>query len=357
MTPEIVITVGLPGSGKSTLVKDLVAQGYFRVNRDEIGGTLTSPQAPIYQYLWRAYTQGGVRRFVIDNTYLIPEHRAVLLQVAKELGLPVRVLWLKTTLEQAQVFAARRQIQKLGRLLRPHEYKEAGKTDPGMFPPGVQYKFAKDGVPPTLAEGFVSIEEIEVETVWGPDYTNKAIILDLDGTVRTTDTGIPWPRKPEEVKLIPGRAAILKEWQEAGYLILGATNQSGIDRSPKDPKYVSEADVVACIQRTNDLLALNTPIDVLYSTDRGGPPQSFYRKPMPGMGVALIEKYKLCPSCCTFVGDMTTDKTFAERCGFQFQWDHHFFREKPVGGNIFESGNSSGAAKPRGLGRLAISRD
>lgn len=355
MTPEIVITVGLPGSGKSTIVKDLVAQGYYRINRDEIGGTLTSLDSPLYLHLAAAYKQGE-RRFVLDNTYLVLEHRRVLMAAALLLGLPVRVLWLQTTLEQAQVFAARRQIQKLGRLLRPHEYKEAGKTDPGMFPPGVQYKFAKDGVPPTLAEGFSSIEEIEVETVWGPEYTNKAIIIDLDGTVRTTDTGIPWPRKPEEVKIIPGRAAILKEWQEAGYLILGATNQSGIDRDPKDPKYVSEADVVACIQRTNDLLALDTPIDVLYSTDRGGPPQSFYRKPMPGMGVAFIEKYKLCPSCCTFVGDMTTDKTFAERCGFQFAWDHHFFREKSRG-NTFESGDQGGADKPRGLARLLISRD
>lgn len=330
MTPEIVITVGLPGSGKSTYVKALVDQGYFRINRDEIGGTLTVPNAPIYQYLWRAYTQGGVRRFVIDNTYMFPEHRAVVLQVAKELGLPVRVLWLKTTLEQAQVFAARRQIQKLGRLLRPSEYK-AFKDDPGMFPPGVQYKFAKDGTPPSLSEGFTSIEEIEVETVWGPDYTNKAIILDLDGTVRTSTAsimGIPYPRKPEEVQIIPGRATILKEWRDAGYLLLGATNQSGVDRDPRDPKYVSEADVQACIATTCKGLGLD--IDVLYSTDRGGPPQSFWRKPMPGMGVALIEKYKLCPSMCTYVGDMTTDKTFAERCGFQYMHPDYFFREKVV---------------------------
>ena len=326
MTEEIVITVGLPGSGKSTYVKALVDQGYFRVNRDEIGGTLTVPNAPIYQYLWRAYTQGGLRRFVIDNTYLIPEHRAVVLAVAKELGLPVRVLWLKTTLEQAQVFAARRQIQKLGRLLRPHEFKEANKTDPGMFPPGVQYKFAKDGVPPSLSEGFTSIEEIPVETVWGAGYVNKAIILDLDGTIRVTETGIPWPRKPEEVVLIPGRRDLLLRKQREGYKILGATNQSGIDRDPRDPKYVSEADVMACIQKTNDLLALDEPIAVLYSTDRGGPPQSFWRKPMPGMGVADIEKYKLDPAQCVFVGDMTTDKTFAERCGFQFAWDHEFFK-------------------------------
>jgi histidinol phosphatase-like enzyme len=84
--------------------------------------------------------------------------------------------------------------------------------------------------------------------------------------------------------------------------------------------------VQACIQRTNDLLDLDTPIDVLYATDRGGPPQSFWRKPAPGMAVLLIEKYKLDPAQCVFVGDQTSDKTFSERCGFQFTWDHEFFR-------------------------------
>lgn len=326
MTHEIVITVGLPGCGKSTFVKDLVAKGYRRINRDEVGGGVNRTTDPIYTALKVCYDHGE-RQFVIDNTYTRKDARAAVLQVAKSLGLPVRVLWLKVDLPQAQVFAARRQIQKLGRLLRPQEYRDY-RDDPNLFPPGVQYAFQKDFVPPTLDEGFASIEEIEVKTVWGPEYTNRAIILDLDGTVRTTpdEKACPWPRKPEEVILLDGRRDLLRRKQAEGFLLLGATNQSGIDRKPTDDKYVSEADVQACIQRTNDLLNLPVPIDVLYSTDRGGPPQSYFRKPMPGMGVALIEKYKLDPAQCIFVGDAKTDQTFAERCGFQFAWATDFFR-------------------------------
>lgn len=324
MTPEIVITVGIPGCGKSSYVKALTDKGYRRINRDQVGGAMTSADCPIYQALKSCYAAGD-RQFVLDNTFAKLDQRAVVLEVAKSLGLPVRVLLFPVDLAQAQVFAARRQIQRLGRLLRPGEYK-AHADDPNMFPPGVQYVYQKSFVEPTLAEGFSAIETVKVETVWGVEYTNKAIILDLDGTVRVTDTGIPWPRKPEEVHLIPGRRDILLRKQREGFLLLGATNQSGVDRSATDPKYVSETDVVACIQQTNDLLALDTPIDVLYSTDRGGPPQSYWRKPAPGMGVALIEKYKLDPAQCLYVGDQTSDATFAERCGFQFVWDYDFFK-------------------------------
>lgn len=324
MLPEIVITVGLPGSGKSTFVKPLVAQGYHRLNRDEIGGTLASTTAPIYQALRSAYQQ-GVRHFVIDNTFCTPEQRQVLMQVAKEVGLPVRVLWLQTTLEQAQLFAARRQVQKLGRLLRPKEFT-GHRDDPGMFPPGVQYALKKtlDLNPPEMREGFASIEKVLVETVWGAEYRNKAIIVDLDGTVRETKTDCPWPRRIEEVHIIPGSGDILREWRDKGYLLLGATNQSGMDRLSQDPKAVSEAMVQECIQVTCQKLGVD--IDVLYASDRGGVPQSFWRKPAPGMGVVHIEKHKLCPSLCTYVGDMTTDATFAARCGFQFTHATKFFK-------------------------------
>ena len=46
---------------------------------------------------------------------------------------------------------------------------------------------------------------------------------------------------------------------------------------------------------------------------------------MPGLGVAFIEKYKLDSSKCIIVGDIKTDKTIAQRRGFQFQDAEEFF--------------------------------
>ena len=67
-------------------------------------------------------------------------------------------------------------------------------------------------------------------------------------------------------------------------------------------------------------------IEYLFDTSRVPPINSWSRKPMPGMGVTFIEKYKLDPGECIMVGDMTSDKTFATRCGFQFVHAEDFFK-------------------------------
>ena len=43
------------------------------------------------------------------------------------------------------------------------------------------------------------------------------------------------------------------------------------------------------------------------------------------MGVYLIMKYGLDPTKCIFVGDQTTDKTFAKRLGMEYFDEADFF--------------------------------
>lgn len=38
MSKEIIIVMGYPASGKTVLAKEYETQGYYRVNRDELGG-------------------------------------------------------------------------------------------------------------------------------------------------------------------------------------------------------------------------------------------------------------------------------------------------------------------------------
>ncbi|MFA6235404.1 MAG: AAA family ATPase, partial [Bacteroidota bacterium] len=92
---EIVIVAGPPGGGKSTVVKPLIDdRGYFRINRDELGGTL-KPGGIAYQTLLKAF-QDGKRDFVLDNIYATRESRATVIALGKTLGLPVRCIWLET---------------------------------------------------------------------------------------------------------------------------------------------------------------------------------------------------------------------------------------------------------------------
>ena len=40
MSKEIILIMGYPASGKTVLAKEYKSQGYYRINRDELGGSL-----------------------------------------------------------------------------------------------------------------------------------------------------------------------------------------------------------------------------------------------------------------------------------------------------------------------------
>ena len=62
---EVVLIMGLPAAGKSTIAERLAANGYARVNRDEKGGSLDS-LLPVLDTLLAS----GTNRVVLDNTYV-----------------------------------------------------------------------------------------------------------------------------------------------------------------------------------------------------------------------------------------------------------------------------------------------
>ncbi len=321
MSGEIVAIGGPMASGKSTHTDLLVRNGYARINRDEVGGSLKG-DGLVYKLLRELFAKGK-RNFVLDNTYGTVEAREALLAVGQELGLPVRMVWLDATKEQCQFLAALRQVRRYGKLLRKEDYK-AHKDDPNMFPPVAQFAWFKRLVMPDKAEGFTDIEMIPVEITLPPEYKNRALILDYDGTLRTSGHATnPSPTCAAEVQIMDRRKDLLQAKQGEGFILCGASNQSGIAKKPGDPKHIPEQGAIEAFDETNRLLGVD--IDYVYSTERGGVPQSYWAKPMPGMGVHFIEKYKLDPSQCIMVGDMTKDKTFAQRAGFQFCWADEFF--------------------------------
>jgi HAD superfamily hydrolase (TIGR01662 family) len=315
MKKEIVIIMGYNASGKSTLVEDFVKKGYKRLNRDISGGTVDDLAKNADVVL----THGSV---VLDNTYPDVKSRASIIAVGKKHKIPVRCLWLKTSFEDAQLNACLRMVRKTGKLLQPEDFRTI--NDPNLFPPVALFHYRKIFQTPTLKEGFDQIEDVPFIRKWGPDYINKAIILDYDGTLRTNTGKQKYPCSPSEISILPGRTGLLKAFnKDAGYMLLGASNQSGIARGDVTAQAVED-----CFAHTNKLLDLN--IEVQYCSHRIPPVSCFCRKPHPGMGAYFIEKYKLNPSKCIMVGDMTTDETFAERCGFNYMDAEQFFALKEV---------------------------
>ena len=310
MNKEIVIVMGYPASGKSTTVQQFVDRGYTRLNRDSVGGSMDQLNRLAEKTLL------DTNLLVLDNLYPSVESRKPIIALAKRHKLPVRCVHLTTSLEEAQMNACLRMIRKTGRVLMPEDFKDA--RDPNLFPPAVIYKYRKEFQKPTRAEGFDFVEEVPFTRNWGPEYVNKALIVDYDGTLRLSAGPQKFPYEFDHIKMLPGRSERLKEYQKKGYVLLGASNQSGIARGTPAEK------VVACFEETNRRLGVK--IDYQFCPHRVPPITCFCRKPAPGMGAYFIEKYKLNPAQCIMVGDMGSDKTFAERCGFQYVDANEFFK-------------------------------
>lgn len=134
--PEVVVMVGLPGAGKTTIASGVFeAAGYWRVDGD-IYGTVA-------RMIGRA-EEGiatGARSVVFDSTGGTIARRAVFVDWALGRGLPVRAIWVDTPIAEA---------------LRRNALREK------RIPPVALYACRKNFEEPTVAEGFEEIVKIGV---------------------------------------------------------------------------------------------------------------------------------------------------------------------------------------------------
>jgi len=311
---EVVMVCGYPASGKSTEADKFIKQDYVYLNRDTQGGTI----AGLLPELKKMLAAGS--NVVLDNLFPTPEVRKPFVDAAKAAGATVRCLVMDTKIEDAQINALHRMYQRHKKFFfAPNDLK--GVKDPNMFPVAVLFKYRKEYKTPSTAEGFDKIETVKFTRRAMPGYNNRALILDYDDNLRRTTGKEKYPIHPSEVQLLFDKEKMVKkirEYTDIGYLPLGVSNQSGVDKG-----ILTHDDAVACFERTNELLGIK--IDYVFCPHQSAPPVCYCRKPQSGNGVFLIEKYKLDPFQCVFVGDQTTDKSFAQRLGFKFYYTNEFF--------------------------------
>lgn len=308
---EIVLVIGYNGGGKTSYTKNNFDESYYRINRDELGGRLID-----LPKLLEAKIQQGCNTFVLDNTYASIESRKGIIDVGKKYTIPVKCIWLNTSFEDAQFNACKRMVQKYNKLPQPEDFKKT--KDPNTFPPAALFNYRKTFEKPTKNEGFSEVIKVNFEREFDPTYKNKALILDYDGTLRKSNGEKDYPLHPNDVEILPNRKEKLNEYKNKGYKLLGVSNQSGIAKG-----FLTDDDANKCFIKTNELLGFE--IEYYYCCHNIPPVKCYCRKPHPGLGVYLIEKHKLNPLECIFVGDQTTDETFAKRCYFQYQDQASFF--------------------------------
>ena len=84
-------------SGRRSTRRSFVAQGYARLNRDEDGGSLRGLLPALDRLI-----ESGASRSCPRQHLRVPKSRAALIQAAAQRGLPVRCVWMATTLEDAR---------------------------------------------------------------------------------------------------------------------------------------------------------------------------------------------------------------------------------------------------------------
>lgn len=327
--PLLVIMCGLPSSGKSTFAKKLQKTQYpyaTIVSRDTLGGAVKDLLPHIESLL------SEKKDVIVDNMHLTKESRDQYLPIAKKTDAYVIVQYLETTIEDCQIRYLMRTYAKYNDLFLTTPLP---KKDPNVFAPAVLFKARKQLEPPTPADTGNGYDEVHTTKADPPKFEkskfpNKALFLDIDGTLRETEQ-LPhkYPTKPEDVVLLhpaPEMRKVLQSYLDEGYLLFGVSNQSGISKGT-----VTEEAVIACMDKTRELL--NVPkantretFPIAYCPHRPAPISCYCRKPQMGLAMQYILSHHIHPKNSIMVGDSTSDKTMADRLRMKFIHTDKFWK-------------------------------
>ena len=309
---KVTMVVGYPASGKSTLTKELTAKGAVSLNRDTEGGTIAS-LLPKMEVLLK-----DGKDIVLDNLFATIETRKPFIELAKKYNTNIACQLMGTSIEDAQFNVIQRAIGLTGKFPTPEVIKAAKHTN--VFPPLVLFKYKKEFQKPTVEEGFSKVDTVKFTRKDNPEFTNKALLVDYDGTLRECIGGNEkFPVSKEQIEIKPRRTEVLKAYQAKGYRLLGISNQSGVAKGE-----LSHETAVELFEHTNKLLGVD--IEYQFCPHQSAPISCYCRKPMCGIFVNFMLQYKLSRKDCIFVGDMTTDKTMAARAGIQYVDQSEFFK-------------------------------
>src|SRR4029077_10506077 len=163
--------------------------------------------------------------------------------------------------------------------------------------------------PPELSEGFTRIDTVPFARQARPGFEGRALLFWYDGVVRTSRSGARTPLAPDDVVLVPGAREALARHRDEGWRLCG------VSWHPEVASETMRADEVDSVfARTHELLGLE--IDHAWCPHGDGAPVCWCRKPLPGLGVVMVERHRLDPARCLYVGRDASDRTFARGLGF-----------------------------------------
>ncbi|MCL2226752.1 MAG: D-glycero-beta-D-manno-heptose 1,7-bisphosphate 7-phosphatase [Oscillospiraceae bacterium] len=136
----------------------------------------------------------------------------------------------------------------------------------------------------------------------------KAVFLDRDGTINV-DTGYVY--KPEDFRFAECAPEAIKMLNDAGYMVIVISNQSGIGRG-----MFTEQDVISLHKHIDKELAKHgARIDAYYFCPHKPEDGCACRKPKPAMILEAAGKYGISLPDSWMVGDKPSDVECAKNAG------------------------------------------
>lgn len=324
---DVVLVMGMPGAGKSSVAAEYEARGYERLNRDERGGRLSD----LVQYLDAGLAEGR-NRWVLDNTYASRAARNEVIECAWRHGTAVRCITLETELPDAQVNAITRLLEAHGRLPTPDELRQHGRHDSRYFGPDAQFRFQREVESPVPAEGFTTIESVpfvrhaNVAGTAATDrdmrLTGRALVLEFDAVLADSASGADVVVDASDVMVSADRRTVLADHVARGYRSFTYAWRPQVNHGT-----LTLDAVTACFERVRELLGIDLEFGVC--THPAGPPVCWCRKPLPGLVLEFAQRHRVQLRGGIVVGKSAADRTLAQRLDMEYRAAEEFFKPEP----------------------------
>jgi len=161
---------------------------------------------------------------------------------------------------------------------------------------------------PRIQEGYMAAAHIICGLVERSLFGKRAVLIDRDGTIAKD---VPYCPRPEDFALFHGVGSSIKRLNEAGFLVIVITNQSGIDRG-----YFTEETLSKIHEKMiADLAKEGAKVDAIYHCPHLPDAGCRCRKPEVGMVLHAVQEFALDLASSYVVGDSDHDLELARRIG------------------------------------------
>jgi len=279
---EVVLVMGIPAAGKTRVAEDYVARGYLRLNRDERGGSLRELADAL-----EAELAAGVRRVVLDNTYLTRAARSYVIDAAGRHAIPARCIWLDTPLAQAQVNLVERLLDRLGSLPTPEEVRALARRGDGVLAPTSQMRALRELEPPSSDEGWAAVEQVPFRRAPRRDTARAGVFVAAAALERPGFAAALAQADPHAPHLVI-------DWQTGGR-----------------PDALAPAVARVATDVSGEVQSALCP-------HAAGPPTCWCRPPLPGLPLAFARRRNVDPSGSTVIGATPAHRTLATTLGARY---------------------------------------